>query len=186
MKSEVALLILDMQNDIVAFDERDNHLQRVIETIAEMAKWAREANIPVIYSRVAFRPNYADLSPFMQIAQQHHLLDETSRGSAVIDELAPVDSDIVITKRRVGVFYNTDLEVILRNFGVRTLLFTGKSTSRVVESTVREARDRDFRTIVISDGCIAGTPEFHENALKSMADFFAEIMTAAEAKKELS
>lgn len=186
MAAGVALLILDMQNDILAFHQRDHHVEEVIRTIKGLADWAHASNVPVIYSRVAFRPSYVDALPGMPIIKERHMLDETQRGSAIIDELKPEENDTVVVKRRIGVFYNTDLEVVLRSMRAQTLLFTGMSTSRVVESTVREAQNRDFKNIVISDGCAATSPELHENSLRSMADFFAEIMTAAEAKAKFS
>ena len=183
MASGTALLILDMQNDIMSFHGGDEHIKHVVHTIADLAGWARRSSIPVIYSRVAYRSSYVDGLPGMPILKERHLLDERRPGSAIIDELKPADDDVVITRKRSGGFYNNELEVILRSLRVETLLFTGMSTARVVESTVREAHCRDFRNVVVSDGCAATSMELHDNALRSMADFFATIMTSAEVKK---
>ena len=183
MATGVALLILDMQNDICNFHGRNEGLQRLIGSIRSFSDWARTAKIPHIYSRVAYRPSYVDGMPRVPFVKERHLLDETQPGSWFIDELAPRDADIVVTRRRVSAFYNTDLEVVLKGLTINTLLFTGMSTARVVESTAREASDRDYRAVVISDACSADTQEKHENALKSIADFFGEVMTMEAAKK---
>ena len=187
MATGVALLVLDMQNDICEFHGRNEHLQHLIANIKSFSDWARGSKIPVIYSRVAYRPSYIDGLPRAPaFIRERHLLDETQRGSAVVDELAPQKGDIDIVRRRVSAFYNTDLEVVLRGLKVHTLLLTGMSTARVVESTARDANDRDYRAVVIADACAADTTEKHENALKSIADFFGEVITMEAAKKAFS
>jgi nicotinamidase-related amidase len=127
-----ALLVLDMQPDIAAFHQ--GGIEPVVATIKDLIAWARTQSIPIIYSRVAFRP------------------------------------------------YQTDLELVLRSLGSQTLIYTGMSTARVVESTVREAHNRDFQNIVVSDATTATSAELHEAALRSMGDWFAQIKTAAEVK----
>lgn len=187
MATGVALLVLDMQNDICDFAGRNEHLQRLIASIRATTDWARASKIPVIYSRVAYRPSYVDVLPRVpQFVRDQHILDETRPGSAIVDELAPQPGDIDILRRRVSAFYGTDLEVVLRGLKANTLLLTGMSTARVVESTARDANDRDYRAVVISDACGADTPEKHENALKSIADFFGEVITFSEAKQSFS
>ncbi len=87
-------------------------------------------------------------------------------------------------KRRTGAFYMTDLELVLRGMGVTTLIVTGMSTARAVESTVREAHNRDYGCVVVSDACLADTPQLHEHALESMGDWFATIVTTAQARED--
>lgn len=184
MATNTALLVLDMQNDVMKFQPAET-LPLLFDRISRVIAWARNGNIPVIYSRVAYRSSYVDTLPQLPAIKEYHLLDETQPGSAVVEALKPQDNDVSIIKRRVSAFYNTDLELVLRSLGVRTLLYTGVSTARVVESTARCASDRDFRNIVISDGCAADTPEKHENALKSIQDFFGTVMTFNEMVKAL-
>jgi biuret amidohydrolase len=176
-----ALLVLDMQPDIAAFHQ--GGIEPVVATIKDLIAWARTQSIPIIYSRVAFRPSYVDAFPgAAQMLKPRNMLREDLPGSGIIPELAPQADDIVITKRRVGVFYQTDFELILRSLGSQTLIYTGMSTARVVESTVREAHNRDFQNIVVSDATTATSDELHQAALRSMGDWFAKIKTAAEVK----
>jgi len=88
----------------------------------------------------------------------------------------------VIDKKKVCAFHGTDLELILRALGVQVLL----STDRVVESTVRDASDRGFRNVVVSDACASSTPQRHHAALDSIADFFGEVMTSDQAMQAFS
>ncbi|WP_425417609.1 cysteine hydrolase family protein [Oricola indica] len=185
MAEGVALLVLDMQNDIMGFQDKDA-LPAVVATIGRLLSWARSSRVPVIYSRVAFRPGYVDALPQLPTVKTYGILDETKPGSDVIDELAPQEGDIVVVKRRVGAFYNTELELVLRSLGIGTLLLAGVSTDRVVESTVRDASDRNFRNIVVSDGCTSSTDGRHKSALESIAGFFGEVMSADEAMTVLA
>jgi len=179
----VALLVIDMQYDMFVLNPKDD---RAVANIANLIAWARTKKIPIIYSRVTFRSSYVDEQPFAPHIKQRQLLLETSRGSEILDELKPASDDIVIIKHRASVFYCTELEIMLRALGVNTLLFSGFSTSRAIESTVRDGHNRDIRCIVASDCCFARNAELHANALKSMADWFGQIMTAEEIKKQLA
>jgi nicotinamidase-related amidase len=179
----LALLVIDMQNDMFVLNERGPQVERLIATVSQLLEWARSKTIPVIYTRVAFRASYVDGLPRAPHIKARQLLCETSKGSEIIAELTPRADDFVVVKRRTSVFYGTDLDVLLRALGTRTLLFTGFSTARAIESTVRDAHNRDLECIVVSDGCWARTQELHDNALKSMADWFARVMTSTELKQ---
>src|SRR5579883_2854249 len=120
MAAGVALIINDMQNDIVQFHGRDEHLEHLIGAIKGLADWARGAQVPVIYSRIVFRPTYVDAPLRMPMVKERRLFDQATHGSEVIDELAPQKNDTVVLRRRVSGFYNTDLEVILRGLNVDT------------------------------------------------------------------
>lgn len=185
MVAGVALLVLDAQNDIMGFQDQ-NSSPGMIAATDRLAVWARASGVPVIYSRVAFRSSYIDVLPRLPSIKDYGILNEGERGSAVIDALAPQDTDIVVVKRRVGAFHGTDLELMLRALGVQVLLYTSVSTDRVVESTVRDASDRGFRNIVMSDACASSTPQRHQAALDSVAEFFGEVMTSDQAMKAFS
>lgn len=182
--ADTALLVLDMQEDIVSMHKEVKEIPAVIQEIAGLIAWARERSIPIVYSRVAFRPSYVDTMPRMPQIKQYGVLNETQPGSQIIGALKPAPEDSIVIKRRTGVFYNTDLEIVLRGLGARTLIFTGLSTPRVIESTVREGESRDFNCVVASNGCMAETLEQHRNSLTAMGNWFAEILTAAEIKKK--
>jgi nicotinamidase-related amidase len=86
-------------------------------------------------------------------------------GHDIIPELYPVAGEPVIDKPGKGAFCQTDLELMLRNRGIETLLVSGVTTEVCVNTTVREANDRGFRCIVISDCCASYFPHFHEAGL---------------------
>ena len=78
------------------------------------------------------------------------------------------DQDIIITKHRVSALYGTDLEVILKSNNIEHVIICGVSTSFVVESTVRELHDRDYRVTVVADACNAATQEAHDASIINM------------------
>ena len=181
--NDVALMIIDMQYDMFALNSRN---ERAVEHIVDLARWARSKKIPVLYSRVTFRQSWVDQQPFAPHLKERQVLLEGSRGSEIIDELKPAPDDMVVIKHRASVFYATELELLLRALGTKTLVLSGFSTARAIESTARDAHNRDIRCIVASDCCWARTPELHENSLKSIADWFGQVMNAQEIKQHFA
>ena len=86
-------------------------------------------------------------------------------GHDIIPELYPADGEPVIDKPGKGAFYQTDLELMLKNREIDTLFVCGVTTEVCVNTTVREANDRGFRCIVLSDCCASYFPEFHAAGL---------------------
>ena len=86
-------------------------------------------------------------------------------GHDIIRALYPIDGEPVIDKPGKGAFYQTDLELTLRNVGIENLIVCGVTTEVCVNTTVREANDRGYRCIVLADCCASYFPEFHEMGL---------------------
>lgn len=97
--------------------------------------------------------------------------------------LAPQPQDILVVKRRVSAFSGSDLEVILRSFGIEHMVLTGIATSGVVLSTVREAADKDYRITVLADGCADADQEVHQVLTTKVFPRQAEVLTTEEWRK---
>lgn len=97
------------------------------------------------------------------------LLVRGSAGHGIIDELAPIDGEVVLDKPGKGSFYATDLETILRARDITHLIVTGVTTEVCVQSTVREANDRGFNSLILSDCTGSYFPQFHTSALEMFA-----------------
>jgi nicotinamidase-related amidase len=99
-------------------------------------------------------------------------------GHDIIPELYPQVGEPVIDKPGKGAFYQTDIELMLRNRGIDTLFVCGVTTEVCVNTTVREANDRGFRCIVLSDCCGSYFPEFHQAGLamiKAQGGIFGSV-----------
>lgn len=161
---QTALLVMDYQNGILGMlDGADDLVGTTTTAIAEQ----RRRGGPVGYVRVAFTEDDYDAipatSPMAALAtpERRAAMQAEAPTTAIDDRLAPESGDVIVRKTRIGAFSTTDLDAQLRERGVTTLLLAGISTSGVVLSTVRDAVDRDYRVIVLSDACADPKPEVH-------------------------
>lgn len=104
-------------------------------------------------------------------------------GHQLVDTLQP--ADITVEKVAYSAFYMSRLEFALNRAGIDTLIVGGIVTNGGVASTVRDAHVRDFRTIVLSDGCAAFDPAVHATAIADLGTI-STVMTCAEALAEMS
>jgi nicotinamidase-related amidase len=167
-----ALLVMDVQEGIVERLGDDSLLEHVGRAIAA----ARSAGIPVIYVKVDFRPGFPEVSPrnkaFSQVAGSGFLGDKARVHPAV----APEPGDVEVTKRRVSAFTGSDLEVVLRAQQIGRLVLTGIATSGVVLSTLREAADKDYELVVLSDCCADGDLEVDRVLLEKVFPRQADVL----------
>lgn len=107
-------------------------------------------------------------------------------ATQVDERVAPHEGDITVRKVRVGPFGTTDLDVLLRDRGVDTLIFAGISTSGVVLSTVRDAHDRDYRLLVLADACADREADVHSFLVERIFPRQAEVIEVADLAPLLS
>ena len=190
-RDKSVLLVIDMQNDFVS----DGAVMEVpqaktqLPKIRKLIEKCRELGVPVIYTVHETDPVYCPL----EIAAFPHLKDKGMRkdtdGIRVVDALKPEQGDIVIQKRRFSAFYQTDLEIILRNIRGQkspadTVIICGTVTNICCESTARDAFFRDYKVVFGTDICSALTPEAHNASLANM-EIFGRCMDAENIIKSL-
>lgn len=120
-------------------------------------------------------PHLKELRPFLGKGD----FAPGSWGHGLVDELQP--ADLTVEKVAYSAFYMTRLEWVLKKAGIDTLIFSGIVTNGGVASTVRDAHVRDFKTIVLSDGCAAFSRETHERAIGDLGTV-SKTMTCAQAQ----
>src|SRR5881409_1002856 len=178
-----ALLIIDMQRDFMepgGFGETlgidVSQLARAVKPIAAVLDAARAAGMLVVHTREGHLPDLSDAppakvergAPSLRIGDpgpMGRILVRGEAGHDIIPELYPEPGEPVIDKPGKGAFYQTDLELMLKNRNIDTLLVCGVTTEVCVNTTVREANDRGFRCVVLSDCCASYFPEFHQAGL---------------------
>ena len=109
-------------------------------------------------------------------------------GHDIIAALYPIPGETVIDKPGKGAFYQTELELILRNRGIENLLVCGVTTEVCVNTTVREANDRGYRCIVLGDCCASYFPHFHDAGLamiKAQGGIFGWVADSAAVLKAM-
>ena len=95
----------------------------------------------------------------------------------VLEDLRPDEDEIVLPKTSSGVFNSTNIEYLLRNIGIDTLVVTGFLTDQCVDHTVRDAADRGFYPVCVSDACATHTRARHDNALAAFAGYCRTLET---------
>ena len=141
---------------------------------------AREAGVPVCFTRVVYAADGSDAGIFCLKAPGLKILTEDHVSSAVVDELAPEPGEYVLRKTQPSAFFGTDLIGWLVQRRVDTLIVTGATTSGCVRATVVDAMSHNFRTIVATDcvGDRALGP--HDANLFDMGQKYADLMSGTE------
>jgi nicotinamidase-related amidase len=178
-----ALIIIDMQRDFLepggfgaALGNDVSRLQAAVGPCRTILAAARRLDMLVIHTREGHRPDLSDAPPLkvergdpkLRIGADGpmgRILIRGEPGHDIIPELYPQPQEPVIDKPGKGAFYQTDLELMLRNREIDTLFVCGVTTEVCVNTTVREANDRGFRCIVLADCCASYFPQFHEAGL---------------------
>jgi nicotinamidase-related amidase len=122
-------------------------------------------------------PEFNPRSKRLQAMRNAGILDKLLNPTPV---LTLTETDIVVTRRRVGAFAGSDLEVILRARNINHLVLTGISTSGVVLSTLREAVDKDYILTVLSDLCGERDEEVHRVLTEKVFPRHADVMSSTE------
>ncbi|MBN9539012.1 MAG: cysteine hydrolase [Alphaproteobacteria bacterium 65-37] len=182
--ASTALVIIDMQRDFLepggfgSMLGNDVSLLRAsIAPCKAVLEAARKAKMLVIHTREGHAPDMTDCPPSKKArgglkvgigdeGPMGRVLIRGEKGHDIIPELYPAPNEPVIDKPGKGAFFATDLELMLRNRGIRTLIVCGVTTEVCVNTTVREANDRGFECLVVSDAVGSYFPEFNRSALE--------------------
>ena len=185
--AQCALLIIDMQRDFLepgGFGEMlGNDVSQLRRAIAPnqavLAAW-RAAGLAVMHTREGHRPDLSDLPGAKKIrgrgdkqigdeGPMGRILVRGAPGHDIIPELYPLPGEPVIDKPGKGAFFATDLHAILQHRSITQLVVTGVTTEVCVNTTVREANDRGYDCLVLSDCCASYFPDFHEMGLRMIS-----------------
>lgn len=152
---------------------------------ARLLEAARAAGLEVFFTGHFLRPDYRDAVMFGNSPKYGALLDGTW-GAAVIDELKPLPNEWVIRKGGgMSAFTGTPFAQWLHRCGIKQFIIAGGATHAGIESTVRSARDLDFKTVVVEDACRGGSDGHHEASIFNMSTF-AQIASTDEVVEALN
>ena len=180
---QTAVVIIDMQRDFLepggfgaALGNDISQLAACVDPCKRLLAAARNAGLLIIHTREGHLPDLSDAppakvergAPSLRIGDpgpMGRILIRGEPGHDIIADLYPASGEVVIDKPGKGAFYNTPLGELLKDKGVKNLLVAGVTTEVCVNTTIREANDRGYRCIAVSDCCGSYFPEFHEMGL---------------------
>ena len=195
-----ALLVIDMQRDFCAPGGYADQagldiacLRGPIEPIRQLLTAARRCGLFIVHTREGHRTDLSDLTdtkrrraeasgaPIGSPGPLGRLMVRGETGNELIDELKPELGEPVIDKPGYSAFAHTDLELLLRNRGIRQLILTGVTTEVCVSSTLRHAVDLGFSCLTVADACGSAYPALHAAALSMIGvegGLFGEVITS--------
>jgi gluconolactonase len=194
-----ALLILDLQNDVIGAEgafagsgaPAHAEAQDVVANVRRLADAARRNGAPVIHVHhfnsvgANHDADSAQNAPLWTGTREVNALVPGSWGAQPVDGLEPQDGDVVVQKQRVSAFFGTPLDVKLRGLGVDTVIVTGAWTNMSVESTIRYGADLGYTMILASDGTSTVNADWQKAATEYGVTNLAEVKTTDELVSDL-
>jgi len=199
---KTAMIVVDMQNDFVASGAvmETPAARAVVSKLVDALKICRDVGIKVIYTAHVHRRDGCDMGLFDDmhppIANRAALVDGTP-GVDIYPELAPAPAEHVIKKHRYSGFFGTDLDIILREWGVDTVIISGTTTENCCHATARDAMFRNYRVVFLSDATATydypdrgfgpmPAAEVHHATLVILAASTADVMSVEEMRARIS
>lgn len=155
-----AILVVDMLNDFVTGALGCDRARAIVPCCEELLGAARKAGVPVIYCNDA---HYKDIDRELEIWGDHAIVG--TPGAEVIPELTPTETDYVVPKRRYSGFFQTDLDILLRELGVKTVIITGLHAHMCCRHTAADAFCLGYKVVAAKDCTNSFTQEDFESGL---------------------
>lgn len=197
-KVRTALLVIDIQNtymerpdptsldpeELAEYQAWEPFHQRmngtVVPTVQKVLSYFRTEGMPVFHARIAcLTADGADRSLSQRRPGFNNLLlPHKEHPSQLYHAVGPQEHEIVVTKTTDSALTGTNLRLILHNMGVENVVVCGIFTDQCVASTVRSLADESFNTVVIEDGCAAGSEELHHKELEIINNIYCQVVAA--------
>jgi len=194
--ARTAMIVVDMQDDFVAAGApmETPAARAMVPRLAEALKICRGAGARVIYTAHVHRRDGCDMGLFDDmhppIGKREALVDGTS-GANIYRDLAPAPGEHVIKKHRYSGFFGTDLDIILREWGIDTVIISGTTTENCCQATARDAMFRNYRVVFLADATATydypdhgfgsmPNPDVHHATLVILAASTAHVMSVAD------
>ena len=174
-----SLLVVDVLNDFFKTGRLVENKAILFQHINELIGWARKMNIPIIWIRQEFLNDLSDAFPAMRKKDIRVTIKGTG-GEKIVSELDKLDLDYEVVKKRYSPFFKTDLDDILCELQIDTLIISGINTHACVRMTAIDAYQRDYAVIIAKDAVDSYDLEHHRITLYYLAHGIADVLSNAE------
>jgi nicotinamidase-related amidase len=175
-----ALVAIDLQRGVAGMETAPHAPKDVIARSATIARTLRAAGGPIVWVRVSFAADFSDALRQPVDAPMPRGAARPPNWDELLPELGMAPGDLVVTKRQWGAFYGTDLDMQLRRRGVRTIILTGIATNFGVESTARDAWERNYALVFAEDATSARSAADHRFAIETIFPRLGLVRPTAE------
>jgi ureidoacrylate peracid hydrolase len=176
--AHTALLVIDVQNDLCV-----PSYEPAITRLAGLLDAARKAGVFIVYIQNSVLPGLSNSSSEISRRRKLGLPEEVtlfgSEGERFVKAIAPREGDVVVRKHRLSAFEGTDLEMLLRNRGIETIVCTGVATHGCVTGTSYAAQGRDYYVVVVEDCVESWQQDLHQATLHVLRHTMNEVTPAA-------
>ena len=153
----------------------------VVPNIARLLAFFRERELARVFVRLGARlEGCGDLIPHLRQLEASFGNVLGQREYEFLDELAPRANEPVVEKLSASAFTSSNIDSLLRNLGVESIVFTGVSTSQCVDLTARDAADRGYRSLIVEDAVAEDRPDYHEWTLEQFRRLFGRVARTEE------
>lgn len=170
-----AILVVDMLNDFVTGALKCDRGLAIVPKTAELLRAARKHNVPVIFCNDA---HIKGIDHELKLWGDHAIAG--TKGAEVIAELEQCDKDYVVPKRRYSGFFHTDLDLLLKELGVNTVIMTGLHTHMCVRHTSADAYQLGYNIVVASDATDSFTEEDYNYGIKYLKEVYGAEISAVD------
>jgi nicotinamidase-related amidase len=173
---KTALVVWDVQNALV---ERIFNREEFLTNLSRLIEAAHKKQIPVFFSKITPLPEQFE-SRSRKLFFRKRMMAFTPESLELA--IPPAQDDIVVPKNTASIFIGTNFELMARNAGITTLIFTGIATEFGIESSGRDASNRGFFAVIAKDSVSSPNKEGHERSLQNMESLLI-LMTTEEILK---
>lgn len=174
-----AVIVIDMLDDFFRTGRLAGHRARLTTNTNALVRWSRQQGWPVIWIRQEFEPDLSDAYRHMRARNDRYTIRGTA-GCELLGELEVADIDQEIIKKRYSAFFNTNLEILLRQHQVARLIVAGVTTAGCVRMTATDAYQRDYEVVLATDCVEAFTAEDHASSLHYLGNDIVTLLSNAE------
>lgn len=186
-ENRAALIVIDMENAFIS-EESPLCIKQAAASVpacGRVIEKARERKIPVFFVNRIYRKNGSDVefTRYESWADGGRYLAPGSTGPLSIDvpeEFKPMAGDYTIIKPRFSAFFQTELDLILRRLGVRTVFLIGTTTPNCIRTTCYDGLSLEYNIVVIEDCCSSNTEEIQRVNMEDMQRAGAVVIGSAE------